>query len=62
LELEIPQDVSAIDRITTVCAALTRSLTDQNERLAHTRDELIPLLLSGKVGVRDAETVLSEIV
>jgi type I restriction enzyme, S subunit len=35
--------------------------TIENERLARTRDELLPLLMSGKLGVKDAETVASEV-
>lgn len=33
----------------------------ENERLARTRDELLPLLMSGKLGVKAAETVASEV-
>jgi type I restriction enzyme S subunit len=34
----------------------------ENERLARTRDELLPLLMSGKVRVKDAEALASEVV
>jgi len=33
-------------------------LVRENDRLAATRDELLPLLMSGKVRVRDAEKVV----
>lgn len=33
----------------------------ENERLARTRDELLPLLMSGKLCVKDAEAVASEV-
>jgi len=32
----------------------------ESERLASTRDELIPLLMSGKIRVKDAEKVVEE--
>lgn len=34
----------------------------ENRRLTHTRDELLPLLMSGKLAVKDAEKVVSEAV
>lgn len=37
------------------CAA---ALIQENERLAVTRDELLPLLMSGRIAVRDAEEVV----
>jgi type I restriction enzyme S subunit len=33
----------------------------ENESLARTRDELLPLLMSGKLSVKAAETVASEV-
>lgn len=33
----------------------------ENERLARTRDELLPLLMSGKLCVKDAEAVACEV-
>ncbi|OCH78792.1 restriction endonuclease subunit S [Gordonia sp. UCD-TK1] len=41
---------------------LARSLRDQSRRLAHTRDQLIPLLMSGKVTVMDIEGNIEDIV
>jgi type I restriction enzyme S subunit len=60
LELCIPADASTIDQFTTVLAGTTRALFDQNQLLARTRDELLPLLMSGKVSVRDAQAVAGE--
>lgn len=38
------------------------SLRAQSERLARTRDELLPLLMSGKVRLADGEAAMSEVV
>lgn len=38
------------------------ALEDENDRLSATRDELLPLLMSGKIRVRDAEKVVEEVV
>ncbi|AOP52095.1 restriction endonuclease subunit S [Brevibacterium aurantiacum] len=38
------------------------SLNAQSTLLAHTRDELLPLLMSGKISVKDAEKVVSDAV
>src|SRR5699024_8100374 len=35
---------------------------DENEILAATRDELLPLLMSGKITVKDAEKTVEEVV
>lgn len=35
---------------------------DENARLAATRDELLPLLMSGKITVKDAEKTVEEVV
>jgi type I restriction enzyme S subunit len=39
-----------------------RSARSESLALAHTRDELLPLLMSGKVGVKDAEAVVGDVV
>lgn len=39
-----------------------RSMLDESASLAGTRDELLPLLMSGKISVKDAETVVSDAV
>ena len=38
------------------------SARDENLRLAATRDELLPLLMSGKITVKDAEKTVEEVV
>lgn len=38
------------------------ALAVENRRLAHMRDQLLPLLMSGKVRVRDAEKIAEEVV
>lgn len=35
---------------------------DENQRLSATRDELLPLLMSGKITVKDAEKTVEEVV
>lgn len=42
--------------------AMQWSLRDENQRLAATRDELLPLLMSGKITVNDAEKTVEEVV
>ena len=39
--------------------ALAAGIMRENVKLATTRDELLPLLMSGKVRVRDAEKIMS---
>jgi len=54
-----------IDRVDGLMAGLwDRALAaeKENQSLAQTRDELLPLLMSGKVRVRDAEKVVEEVV
>lgn len=38
-----------------------RAALEENERLAHTRDTLLPLLMSGKLRVKDAEKAVEEV-
>jgi type I restriction enzyme S subunit len=40
---------------------VTTALREESERLATARDELLPLLMSGKVRVRDAEKIAGEV-
>lgn len=42
--------------------AWMRSMREETNRLVATRDELLPLLMSGKVRVRDAEKAVGEVV
>lgn len=61
LRVSMPADTSKLEKVVQRLAALTRSLVDENVRLAATRDELLPLLMSGKVRVSDAEKVMEEV-
>lgn len=61
LRVSIPEDVTEMDELARGLALLVRSVTDENERLAATRDELLPLLMSGKVRVNDAEKVVEDV-
>ena len=38
------------------------SRLEENRRLAATRDEILPLLMSGKITVKDAEKTVEEVV
>ncbi len=42
--------------------AAGRAMTDENHRLAATRDALLPALMSGKLRVRDAERTVEQLV
>jgi type I restriction enzyme S subunit len=42
--------------------SLVDSLSHENAQLMKTRDELLPLLMSGKLRVKDAERVVSDAV
>ncbi|GAB4924397.1 hypothetical protein MAHJHV45_11680 [Mycobacterium avium subsp. hominissuis] len=56
--------VEEIRRLDPVMSALWfRALASEQENLllARTRDELLPLLMSGKVRVKDAEAAVSEL-
>ena len=57
LELAVPRKDArgALEGECDMFAAQERALSEANETLAKTRDELLPLLMSGKITVRDAE-------
>ena len=40
---------------------MLKGIRDENQTLAKTRDELLPLLMSGKITVRDAEDAAAEV-
>lgn len=61
LELTVPDDASAIDVLAKRSGAMLRSISDQNSILTRTRDELLPLFMSGKLRLKDAEAVASEV-
>lgn len=45
----------------TVVARLANATVNENSHLTATRDALLPLLMSGKVTVKDAESVVGEV-
>ena len=47
--------------VDTVASRVARAI-EENQRLAATRDELLPLLMSGKITVKDAEKTVEEVV
>jgi type I restriction enzyme S subunit len=51
--------LSAFGRRATTLFSAVRSIASENRTLASTRDALLPQLMSGKLRVRDAETVAS---
>lgn len=61
LVLSIPSDASKFDEVAVSFAAAERAVYDENSILARTSDELLPLLMSGKVRVKDAEASVSEV-
>ena len=61
LEIAVPTDTSQMERDIADLAATERGLTEESRVLARTRDELLPLLMSGKVTVMDAEATVAEL-
>ncbi|MGH3799199.1 MAG: restriction endonuclease subunit S, partial [Pseudonocardiaceae bacterium] len=63
LTLQVPTeaDLSKLDAKIQSFAAGARVITDENKTLARTRDDLLPLLMSGKVRVREAEKVVEQV-
>lgn len=61
LTLQLPAQSAEFDEISTDFAAVTRAVTDESAVLARVRDELLPLLMSGKASVKDAEAAASEV-
>lgn len=57
-----PQDKSRLERLCEAFATQERALRDANEALTQTRDELLPLLMSGKITVKDAEKTVEGVV
>jgi len=62
LALEMPSEMVRLESRIDARAAVFRAISDENKVLAHTRDELLPLLMSGRVRVKDAETFVEEVV
>lgn len=50
-------DIALVDGLSQLMDQLDR----ENQTLAHTRDELLPLLMSGKISVREAEEAVLEV-
>ena len=51
------------DETKALLESLLRSVNlraEENQRLARTRDELLPLLMDGRITVKDAERVVEE--
>jgi type I restriction enzyme S subunit len=61
LELPDPADQVALGMQLDVYDALELKVTRESEVLANTRDELLPLLMSGKLRVKDAEKLAEEV-
>jgi type I restriction enzyme S subunit len=59
LEIDLPANPAVVDALVQPLAAAERALSNESARLAATRDELLPLLMSGKVRVRQAEQVVT---
>lgn len=62
LSLQLPggSSLAAIEMLVEENSALLRALTQENRTLASTRDALLPLLMSGKVRVKDAEQAVED--
>ncbi len=58
LQLRMPTRLAGIEAEVQRLAALARAMAGESTAIAQTRDELLPLLMSGKVRVRDAEKVV----
>lgn len=55
LALHIPRRTDSLEVRLEDLSTLSQAVTVETERLAQTRDELLPLLMSGRVRVKDAE-------
>lgn len=56
------KDLFEFERVTAPLLKRAAVARDENQRLAATRDELLPLLMSGKITVKDAEKTVEEVV
>lgn len=61
LELSLPADSTQLQATVDAHAAIERAKKSESRLLAATRDALLPLLMSGKVRVQDAESVVGEV-
>lgn len=55
LELSLPMSPEQVERRVQSLAGVEQALVEESRRLETTRDELLPVLMSGKVRVKDAE-------
>jgi len=62
VELGSEADMSEFAEFATPLMERVHALQRENQRLAATRDELLPLLMSGKITVKDAEKTVEEVV
>lgn len=60
--LPSPEDLHSFGRIAASLLERAAAARDENQRLETTRDELLPLLMSGKITVKDAEKAVEEVV
>ncbi|MBF6253126.1 restriction endonuclease subunit S [Nocardia farcinica] len=61
VRLPTPRAASRFNDAVTGLHELSAQVLEENSALAKTRDELLPLLMSGKLRVKDAEKVVEEI-
>lgn len=62
LVLEIPTNIERLEEKVKASAGTARAISDENGILARTRDELLPLLMAGKIRVKDAERTVEGVV
>lgn len=62
VELGSEADMDEFAAFATPLMDRVHALQLENHRLAATRDELLPLLMSGKITVKDAEKTIEEVV
>lgn len=56
------EDLNAFERSAEPLLTRAAAARKENQRLAATRDELLPLLMSGKITIKDAEKTVEEVV
>lgn len=61
LEITIPDDFAGVDARIQELTATERALSDEAKCLAASRDELLPLLMSGRLRVGEAEEAVEEV-
>lgn len=62
VETPTPADLASLELQVGMLTSREMAAIDENARLAATRDELLPLLMSGKITVKDAEKTVEEVV